>query len=105
MLAFEVATRRRELGIRAALGAGIPRLLRMVLWRAVMVVATGVGIGLLASGLAARAVAPLLFTVSPWDPAVYAGVAITLLAVAVLAGIFPAWKATRVDPKEALRAE
>jgi predicted permease len=105
VLVFEVATRRRELGIRAALGAGVPRLLRMVLMRALVVVATGVGLGFLVSGLAARAVAPLLFTVSPWDPAVYAVVAITLLAVAMLAGILPAWKATRVDPKEALQAE
>ncbi|HSG49536.1 MAG TPA: FtsX-like permease family protein, partial [Longimicrobiales bacterium] len=85
VLAFEVANRRRELGIRAALGAGMPRLLRMVLTRAIVVVALGVGIGLTVAGLAARAVGPLLFTVSPWDPWVYVSVAVTLLAVAALA--------------------
>jgi len=105
VLAFEVETRRRELGIRAALGAGVPRLLRLVLVRAVTVVAIGVGVGLVVAGYAARSVGPLLFTVSPWDPGVYVGVAATLVAVAGGAGFFPAWKATRVDPKEALQSE
>jgi putative ABC transport system permease protein len=105
VLAFEVALRRRELGIQSALGAGAPRLLRLVLARAVTVVGLGVVLGLVTAGFAARSVGPLLFTVSPWDPEVYLGVAATLVAVACGAGLLPAWKATRVDPKEALQAE
>lgn len=105
VLAFEVATRRRELGIRVALGAGMSRVLRLVLLRAVAVGAVGVGVGLVAAAAAARLVGPLLFTVSPWDPSVYAGVTVTLLAVSAGAGLLPAWRATRTDPKEALQAE
>lgn len=105
VLAFEVATRRRELGIRAALGAGGPRLVRMVLLHALALVGSGVAVGVATSLLAARAVGPLLFTVSPWDPTVYAVVAGTLMAVAAGAGLLPAWRATRVDPKEALQSE
>jgi predicted permease len=105
VLAFEVATRRRELGIRCALGAGVPRLLRLVLSRAVSVAAVGVALGLAVAILAARAVGPLLFAVSPWDSTVYASVGATLLAAAVGAGLLPAWRATRADPREALQAE
>jgi ABC-type antimicrobial peptide transport system permease subunit len=105
VLAFDVATRRRELGIRSALGAGAMRILGMVLWRAVLLVGLGVAAGVGVAALAAPAVGPLLFTVSPWDPGVYLSVAATLLAVAVGAGIHPASRATRVDPKESLQAE
>lgn len=105
VLAFEVASRRRELGIRSALGAGAPRLWRMVLGRSVGVVAVGVGLGLVLAALAAPRVGPLLFTVSPWDGSVYAAVGAALQGVAVLAGTLPAWRATRVDPREALQSE
>jgi len=105
VMAFEVASRRRELGIRSALGADAPRLWRMVLGRSVTVVAAGVALGLVLAGMAAPRVGPLLFTVSPWDGSVYAAVCAALLGVAVLAGTLPAWRATRVDPREALRSE
>jgi ABC-type antimicrobial peptide transport system permease subunit len=77
----------------------------MVLIQALILVGSGVALGVGASLMAARAVGPLLFTVSPWDPWVYAAVILSLMAVAAGAGLIPAWRATRVDPKEALQAE
>ncbi len=105
VLAFDVALRQRELGIRSALGANVARLVRLVLRQAVLFVVAGVGIGLLASWAASRFVGPLLFQVSATDPLIYTLVAVTLLLVAGLAGSLPAWRATRVDPREALQAD
>ncbi|MCK5653288.1 MAG: ABC transporter permease, partial [Gemmatimonadetes bacterium] len=105
VLAFDVALRRPELGIRSALGAGVPRLVRSVLVRAVILVAVGVVIGMGVALAAAGFVEPLLYRVSPTDPTVYLGVAGAMLAIAALAGSIPAWRASRVDPREALQAE
>ena len=97
--------RRRDLSVRSALGATVARLVRLVLSQAMLFVFAGVGIGLIASWAASRFVGPLLFGVSATDPSIYALVAITLLLVAMLAGSLPAWRATRVDPREALQAD
>ena len=105
VLAFDVALRQHELSIRSALGANVARLVRLVLRQAVLVVLAGVGIGLSASWAAARWVEPLLFQVSATDPTIYALVGVTLLLVAALAGSLPAWRTTRVDPREALQAD
>jgi len=75
--------------VRSALGAGVSRIVHLVMQRALMVV--GVGIGLAAAFAAAPFVEPLLFGVSASDPSVYAVVAAALLAVAILAGSLPAW--------------
>lgn len=75
--------------MRSALGAGVSRIVHLVMQRALMVV--GVGIGLAAAFAAAPFVEPLLFGVSASDPSVYAVVAAALLAVAILAGSLPAW--------------
>ena len=105
VLAFEVALRRREMGIRAALGAGRGRTIRLVFRQALGLVSVGILLGLAASFAGARLVEPLLFRVSARDPAVYVVVAAALLAAAAAAGSLPAWRATRVDPREALQAE
>lgn len=105
VLAFDVALRRPELGIRSALGAGVPRLVRSVLVRAVILVAVGVVIGMGVALAAAGFVEPLLYRVSPTSPTVYLGVAGAMLAIAAMAGSIPAWRASRVDPREALQAE
>lgn len=105
VLAFDVALRQHELGVRSALGAGVSRIVHLVMQRALMLVGVGIGIGLAAAFAAAPFVEPLLFGVSASDPAVYAVVAAALLAVAVLAGSLPAWRASRVDPREALQAD
>ena len=75
--------------MRSALGAGVSRIVHLVMQRALMVV--GVGIGLAAAFAVAPFVEPLLFGVSASDPSVYAAVAAALLAVAILAGSLPAW--------------
>jgi putative ABC transport system permease protein len=105
VLAFDVALRQHELGIRSALGAGGDRLVRLVLRQAGGLVGAGITIGLLTAYVAARFVEPLLFKVSATDPRVYALVAAALGLVALVAGTLPAWRATRVDPREALQAD
>jgi putative ABC transport system permease protein len=105
VLAFEVSLRRRELGIRGALGAGAPGLVGLVLRHALVLVSAGVVTGLLITFAGARFVEPLLFRVSPYDPLVYLGVTGALLVTAVIAGTLPAWRATLVDPLEALQTE
>ncbi len=105
VLAFDVALRQSELGIRAALGAARSRLVSIVLRRAVALVAAGVVLGSAAAVAAARFVGALLYEVSPTSPLVYAGVAVVLLMVAGIAGSVPAWRVARIDPRSALQAE
>jgi len=108
---FSVNQRTQEFGIRLALGADHNRILAMVLRQGAVQYALGAGIGLgltlLLAILARSAIAQaaLLFDVSPLDPATYLGVALLLGLVAFIATIFPARRATRVDPMIALRAE
>jgi putative ABC transport system permease protein len=78
---------------------------RLVLRQALLLVGAGVGLGLLVARGAARFVEPLLFHVPAADPATYAVVTGTLLLVAAVAGALPAWRATRVEPTQALRAD
>jgi predicted permease len=105
VLAFDVAQRTREIGLRSALGADTGALLGMVVRRAVLMCAAGVTLGLAAAALLSPRVSDLLYETAPRDPATMAGVAVVLLAVAVLASGAPAWRAARVDPNIALRAE
>jgi ABC-type antimicrobial peptide transport system permease subunit len=103
VIAFSVAQRTRELGVRIALGARAAGVLALVLRQGVLLAAAGGAIGLVVALGAARLVEPLLFGVPARDPAVLAGVALALLAVAAAATLVPAWRATRVDPAVALR--
>ena len=86
VLAFNVARRTRELGVRSAMGASRGRLLRMVLRQAVGFTAVGVFLGLTVSLLASGGLGPLLFNTSARDPVVLVGVAVVLLVVALAAG-------------------
>ncbi|HEV2131465.1 MAG TPA: FtsX-like permease family protein, partial [Longimicrobiaceae bacterium] len=105
VLAFSVAQRTQELGVRAALGAPRERLLTLVLGQGMRLVGIGIALGLGAALLAGPRIAPLLFETSPRDPLTLGGVVLVLLTVAALASGLPAWRATRVDPSVALRAE
>jgi len=105
VLAFNVARRTRELGVRSAMGASRARLLNMVLRQSVAVTAMGVFLGLAVSVIAAGKLGPLLFGTSPRDPMVMMGVVGILLGVSLVAGSIPAWAAARVDPMKALRTE
>jgi predicted permease len=105
VIAYGVAQRTREMGIRLALGASMRDVLALVVGQGLRVTAAGVLLGVLVAFVAGPRVQPLLFQVSPRDPFVYAGVAAVLLLVAVAASLLPARRAARVDPQEALRAE
>jgi predicted permease len=105
VLAFDVAQRTREMGIRAALGASRARLLRAVVGHGAFLGGAGIAIGLSAAYLAAPYIQDLLFETSPRDTAVFVTVASALLAVSVAASLVPALRATRLDPATALRAE
>lgn len=106
VIAFGVRQRELEFGIRRALGAKASRLLRMVLARGFSLAAAGVAAGALAALWAGRFVEPLLFDGrTPRDPLAFAVAALVLLAIAVLASLLPARRASRADPRQALEAE
>jgi putative ABC transport system permease protein len=105
VIAYDVAQRTRDLGVRVALGARGRDVVGLVLREGVRFAALGTAIGLAVALTAGRLLAPLLFRVSPSDPAALAGAAGVVLAVAVLASLLPAWRAARVDPAVVLRAE
>jgi predicted permease len=105
VVAYGVAQRTREFGIRLALGARPQQLRRLVLRNAMRLAAAGVAIGVAGAAVAARLLAAALYGVHPLDPATFAAVAATLFAVALVASFIPARRATRVDPMLALRAE
>lgn len=103
VLALRVAERRRELGIRQALGARRADLVRLVLGRGLALVAVGLAVGLAASAALARLLASALYQIHPLDLPTFATVPLALLAAAVLASYLPARRAGRVAPAEALR--
>jgi predicted permease len=103
VVAYDVAQRRREVGVRMALGARAANVLRMVLGDAVRVIVSGLVTGVVAAVVAARWVEPLLFHVSARDPLVHAAVAGVLLVSALVAATLPAVRAARLQPTEALR--
>jgi predicted permease len=105
VIGFDVAQRTREIGLRAALGADRRRILAMILRRGILIAAAGASLGLLAAAALAPRLGELLFQTSPRDPAILATVALVILAVAILASGIPGWRAARIDPNDALRAE
>jgi putative ABC transport system permease protein len=104
VMAFLVADRTREIGIRLALGGAPRRLLAAVIGEGLMLTGMGVGAGLVSAALLSRALTGLLFGVQPGDPLSYVGSGALLLAVAVAASFVPARRAMRVDPVTALRS-
>ena len=105
VVAYSVAARTRELGVRIALGASLGAVARQVVGQGVSFAAIGVAVGGAIALLAARWIEPLLFDAPARDPLVLASVTGILLVVALLATVRPAIRATRVDPTVALRAE
>ncbi|KPK79487.1 MAG: hypothetical protein AMS25_12425, partial [Gemmatimonas sp. SM23_52] len=105
VLAFNVAQRRHEIGVRSALGASTNAIVGQILKEAVGLTLIGLTIGLLIALAAGGSVGHLLYEVSPRDPLVLGTVTLTLLLVAAAAGAIPAARAARVDPNDALRVE
>ncbi len=105
VLAYAVAQRTHEIGVRVALGAGRGDVVRMVVLDGVRLVAYGLGLGVLLALAAGRFVAPLLYDTSPRDPRVFGAVVAVLLIAAVAASLLPARRAAGVDPARALAAE
>lgn len=105
VLAWTVRQRTRELGIRIALGAQSAQLLYFVLRRGMTIAAVGTVVGLLASVAASQVMRAMLFEISPTDPLTMVAACAMLLAVALVACLMPARRATRVDPMMTLRAE
>jgi putative ABC transport system permease protein len=105
VMSFVVEQRTHEIGIRMALGANPKQILRMVVGQGMILIAIGVGLGLLASFYMARAMSQILYGVSPNDPITFVTVALLLAVTALLASYIPARRATKVDPMVALRYE
>jgi putative ABC transport system permease protein len=103
VLSYIVAQRTSEIGIRIALGARRRQVLRKVLLDGLRPALLGLGMGLAASVAAARGIGSMLYGTKPLDAGVFAAVSAALLAVAVLACLVPAWRASRLDPVRALR--
>jgi predicted lysophospholipase L1 biosynthesis ABC-type transport system permease subunit len=105
MLAYLVAERRREIGIRMALGAQPGNVLRLVIGQGLRLALIGVIVGLLGAWGLTRFMQTLLFGVNPTDPGTFAAIGVLLLFVALMACWLPARRATKVDPLVALRYE
>jgi predicted permease len=105
LIAYSVAQRTREFGIRYALGAQVRDVLRLVMGQGARLTALGLALGLLAAAGVSRLMATLLFRTTAYDPLVYGGVVFILAAIGLLAALLPALRATKADPVTALRAE
>jgi ABC-type antimicrobial peptide transport system permease subunit len=103
VVSYGVAERRREIGIRMALGATAARIVAAVVGDTVLTVGVGLAIGNLAAVWSTRGLAGLLYGVAPGDPATLAAASISMLAVAAVACAIPAIGAARVDPQIAVR--
>ena len=104
-MAYSVAWRTREIGIRMALGAERQSVLNMVLREVGWLTLFGIAVGLPAALVLTRLLRSQLFGLAPNDPATLAAATVLLLLVAGLAGFLPAWRASKVDPITALRCE
>jgi predicted permease len=103
LMAFVVAQRRREIGVRVALGAAPSGILSLILGRAMRTIAAGLVPGIIAAVLLERTARSFLFQARPHDPAVYGAVAAVFVLAGLIAAMGPARRATRVDPLAALR--
>jgi len=105
ILSYSVASRTREIGIRVALGAAPPGILRLIVRQGMVVTGAGVLIGLMGALLSSRVMSSMVFGISSLDPGTYVAGPLILIAVAALACFAPAWRASTVDPLSVLKEE
>jgi putative ABC transport system permease protein len=105
VMAYNVAQRAQEIGVRIALGASRADVLRLVVRQGFVLVASGLALGVTAAVMTTRLMTTLLFEVSPTNPATFAASVMLLTCVALLACWIPAQKAMEVDPIAVLRSE
>jgi putative ABC transport system permease protein len=105
VMSYSVAQRTNEIGIRMALGAQTRDVLTLIVKQGVTLVLIGLALGMVGALALTRLLATLLFGVTTKDPMTFISIAALLSFVALLACYVPAWRATRVDPLEALRCE
>ena len=105
VLSYLVSRRTREIGIRVAIGAGRAEVLRLILKSGLSLALIGIGIGIAFALWTSRLMSGLLHDVRPGDPVTFTAVGLMLTAVALVASLVPAWRATRVDPVVALKTE
>ncbi len=105
VMAYAVSQRTSEIGVRIALGATAGQILRLLVGRAIGMIALGLAVGFVGATLLTRVLGSLLFAVTPTDPVTYVGVAVLLATTSFVALYLPASRATSVDPRVALRQE
>jgi ABC-type antimicrobial peptide transport system permease subunit len=105
VLSYLATQRTAEIGVRMALGAQRQEVLRLMLGDGLRPAVYGLTLGLAASVGAVRLIQSMLYGTRPLDPAIFVSAAASLLIVAVLACLVPAWRASRIDPMQALRTE
>ena len=105
MMSDAVLRRYAEIGLRVAVGARPAQILGMIVRESIWIASFGAALGLAAAYGLARFVATMLFGVSPTDPLTYSAVAGLLIGTAALASAVPAWRASRIQPLDALRSE
>ncbi len=105
LMAYSVAQRTQEMGIRMALGADRAKIRKLVMWQGMRLALAGVGLGIGAAFGLTRLLSTFLFGVEPWDPAVFVSAPLVLTAIALLAAWLPANRAARLDPMQALHEE
>jgi putative ABC transport system permease protein len=105
VVAHSVTERTHEIGVRMALGADPADVLRLIVGQGLVTVVTGLAVGIAGALALSRTIEGLLFGVTPTDPTTFAAVIVLLLGAGLAACGVPAWRATRVDPTAALRAE